>query len=561
MKKTFTLILVACAWLGWLLVAEAQTLTRVTMGPIVTDQGSFIRGTWGDFHNDGRLDLVVCNYNGINVYYRNDGSGVFTKILTGYPVQDSDYHVQANIGDYDNDGFLDLLITSGTAAPNPRRSLLYHNNGDGTFSPASGGGITNQLGYFSGSAWADYDNDGLLDLFIGNQGSGLLSLLWHNNGDGTFTRITGRPPVDVTGGGAAVWADYDNDGFMDLLVVGESTSNYLYHNNRDGTFQRILTNAIASDDWPGGVEAGTWGDYDNDGLLDLFVTGDSGSPNRLYRNNGNGTFKEMTDVPMASNPNGSLACAWGDYDNDGYLDLFLTSQNAPNALYHNNGDGTFTQVLDGDPVNDGGNDLIAGWVDYDNDGFLDLFVTQLGATPVSNLLYHNQGNTNSWLEVKLVGTVSNRSAIGAKVRVHASIRGKTMWQMREITNGGSRWDQPLVAHFGLSDATNAEIVRIEWPSGIVQTMTNVAGRQILTVVEHQSGVTNAPTFSAISHATNGGVNLSVSGEPGWHYLFEGSTNLVSWSWLGVRSNAVGTVQFTDLRATNYPSRFYRVSIP
>jgi hypothetical protein len=202
------------------------------------------------------------------------------------------------------------------------------------------------------------------------------------------------------------------------------------------------------------------------------------------------------------------------------------------------------------------------WVDYDNDGYLDLFITVIADSGLtSNLLYHNTGTTNAWLELKLVGMASNRSAIGAKVRVHATIGGKSFWQLREISNGGGRWVQPLVAHFGLGDATNVDNVRIEWPSGIVQTLTNVAPRQILTVVEHQAGVSNPPAFTSVSQATNSWVNLSAAGSTGLLYLFEASTNLVSWSWLGVRSNATGNVQFTDLHATNYASRFYRVSIP
>ena len=290
---------------------------------------------------------------------------------------------------------------------------------------------------------------------------------------------------------------------MDLIVINFVNSglnngqNFLYHNNRDGTFTRILTNAVATDTWPstgfsGGANAGAWGDIDNDGLLDLFVAGGSGTTNRLYHNNGNGSFTNVTSGPMLRPVGGTFpaGCVWGDYDNDGYLDLFVANSSGQNQLFHNNGDGTFTQITSVAPVTDGFPDRFcnaASWVDYDNDGFLDLFVTSgsqsLGVG--TNLLYHNNGNTNSWLEVKLVGTVANRSAIGAKVRVHATIGGKSFWQLREINNGGGWSVVPLVAHFGLGDATNADTVRIEWPSGIVQTLTNVAPRQVLTVVEHQ----------------------------------------------------------------------------
>ena len=182
-------------------------------------------------------------------------------------------------------------------------------------------------------------------------------------------------------------------------------------------------------------------------------------------------------------------------------------------------------------------------------------------TAGNNFLYRNNGNGNRWLKLKLIGGPSNRSAIGAKVRAHATIGAKSFWQLREIGNGGGYNCQPLVAHFGLGDATNVDNLRIEWPSGVVQTLTNVAARQILTVVEHQYGVTSAPSFTVVSPGTNGSINLSASGDTGLLYLFEGSTNLVNWSRLEVRSNATGTVQSSDLRATNYSSRFYRISIP
>ena len=180
----------------------------------------------------------------------------------------------------------------------------------------------------------------------------------------------------------------------------------------------------------------------------------------------------------------------------------------------------------------------------------------------TNLLYRNNGNTNVWIKIRLVGTASNRSGVGAKVRVKATIRGQTFWQLREINTGNGFNFSPLEAHFGLGDATNADLVRIEWPSGIVQTMTNVAAKQFLRVEEHQSpGVVIAPSFTSVSRSANGVVDLSVTGDAGLRYLFKASTNLANWTWLGVRTNLTGTIQFTDPRATNYTKRFYRVEIP
>jgi enediyne biosynthesis protein E4 len=386
--------------------------------------------------------------------------------------------------------------------------------------------------------------------------TGGTNLLFHNNGDGTFTKVaTGSIVHDIGVGWCALWADYDNDGFDDLLVVNlNPTRNFLYHNNRDGTFTRVPTtstnNPIATDVWSTGAQCGAWGDYDNDGLPDLYVTDNytsTGQKNRLYHNNGNGTFTNVVSPPS---PAGSLlnGVAWGDYDNDGYLDLFMASAPGNNALYHNNGDGTFTRILTGDPVNHTGC-FSCAWVDYDNDGFLDLFVT--GTT---NLLYHNNGNTNAWLEVKLVGTVSNRSAIGAKVRVHATIGGKTFWQMREINTGGGWNSVPLVAHFGLGDATSADIVRIEWPSGLVQEFQNVAAKQILTYTE-------PPRLLATS--TGGAPQFSLKGGRGFQYEVDSSPDLLTWSPIGslTITNLNGIAQIIDTNPPASDQRFYRAVSP
>jgi enediyne biosynthesis protein E4 len=310
------------------------------------------------------------------------------------------------------------------------------------------------------------------------------------------------------------------------------------------------------------------GDYDNDGYLDLFVVNDlcnCTEPNFLFHNNGDGTLSRMTNAEAGSSTTdlgGGGVCAWGDFDNDGYLDLFVP--HTPQSwFYHNNGDGTFTRILSGSLVNDGGiNPVSCAWGDYDNDGFLDLIVTRGAERALeTNLLYHNNGNSNAWIKVRLVGTASNRSAVGAKVRLNATIRGKNMWQLREINTGSGFGASPLEAHFGLGDATNIDQLRIEWPSGIVQTLTNVAPRQTLTVVEHQPHPGASPAFAGVGLSTNATINLTLIGSPGAIYLLEASTNLVNWTKVGVRSNATGSVVFVDLNATNITHRYYRASAP
>ena len=536
-------------------LSQSVTFTKITTGPVATDQGSFGGAAWGDFENRGLLDLIVCDYaGGANGFYRNNGDGTFTRVTEGDLVQNASYQVAPAVCDFDNDGHLDILVSGGIEAPAPQPNTLYRNNGDGSFTAVDGGGVTDPTGYFNTCSVADYDNDGFVDLFIPGEGESTASLLFHNSGDGAFRRIlSGRLVTDIMENSSVCWADYDNDGFMDVLV-NTSSGNFLYHNSRDGTFTRVLTNEIAKDTWSDGAWGASWGDYDNDGLLDLFVPG-MNAGNRLYHNNGDGVFSKVTSGPMLAPPpgGGSRACAWGDYDNDGYLDLFVTSANAANRLFHNNGDGTFTEIPGGPPVDETNPGVFcqcSGWADYDNDGFLDLFVTRGADAPISNLLYHNNGNTNAWLEVKLIGTASNRSAIGARVRVHATISGKPLWQVREINSSGGRSTQPLVAHFGLGDATNLDTLRIEWPSGTAQEFYNVSPKKILTYTE-------PPRLLAI--VANGVPQISLKGGRFLQYELDGSTDLTTWSPIGTMTvtNLSGTVQIVETNAPVVTHRFYR----
>jgi enediyne biosynthesis protein E4 len=551
--------------LGVLLTAlvsgHAQTtFTKVTTGAVVTDKGDSYGGTWGDYNNDGFLDLFVFNSAGASTFpflYRNNGDGALTKITSGPPVSLPVDSPASCWGDYDNDGNLDLFVATHSV------NLLYHNSGDGTFTRVLTGPLVTGFAYHMGASWGDYDNDGFLDLFVTVfvNAANAHNSLYRNNGDGTFTQITnGSPVTDIGSSLGCTWVDYDNDGLDDLFVCAGRGPGYglqpnrLYHNNGDGTFTRILTGSIATDGGYSGPCA--WGDYDNDGFPDLFVGNTGGVPNFLYHNNGDGTFTRITNGIVGTAVATSFGCAWGDFDNDGYLDLFvanygdLNNNNAgTNFLYHNNGDGTFTRITTGSPVTDSSFSIGCSWVDYDNDGFLDLFVAQDLA--LGNYLYHNDGNSNAWLEVKLVGTVSNRSAIGAKVRVHATIGGKTFWQLREI-NTGSGWgnNNPLVAHFGLGDATNADIVRIEWPSGLVQEFQNVAPKQILTYTE-------PPRL--LASVTGGVPQFSLKGGRGFQYEVDSSSDLSTWSPIGslTITNMNGMAQIVDTNPPASDQRFYR----
>ena len=264
-----------------------------------------------------------------------------------------------------------------------------------------------------------------------------------------------------------------------FVSTGNGLKNSLYHNNGDGTFSKITTGIIVNET---SYSVGSaWGDYDNDGFLDMFVANRLGS-NFLYRNNGDGTFTKITSGTVVTDVADANGCSWGDYDGDGYLDLFVTNWNGQhNALYKNNGDGTFTKITTGNLVIEGGNSVACGWADFNNDGFLDLFVANVGGQ--NNFLYRNDGNEKSRISIKGIGTTSNRSAIGAKIKVKATIGGSTRWQTRQISSANG-WDgSDLSAYFGLGDASIIETLRIEWPSGVIQEIQTVPVNQILTVTE------------------------------------------------------------------------------
>ncbi|MGH7972372.1 MAG: CRTAC1 family protein, partial [Limisphaerales bacterium] len=325
-------------------------------------------------------------------------------------------------------------------------------------------------------------------------------------------------------------------------------------NDGGGVFTRIPSSAFAGLHVP--FTAAIWGDYDNDGFLDVFlprfVSGQM-VPSFLFHNDGDGTFTQVQQSPVTTDTGVTTGASWADYDNDGWLDLFIGDNGGgKNRLYHNNGDGTFTRVLSGPIVSEGGTSAGGSWGDYDRDGFLDLFVpTGVSSGPQSNnYLYHNDGNSNAWLEVKCVGTRSNRSAIGAKVRAKATIGGKTFWQLREITTGNGWNESALEAHFGLGDATNVETLRIEWPSGTVQEFQNVAARQYLTVTEPARLV--APTMDQPQ-------SLTLQGGRNMRYDIQTSTNLTDWTSLTtlIITNLNGTTLITDTNAPASGSRFYR----
>jgi enediyne biosynthesis protein E4 len=510
--------------------------TKITMGAIATDGGDSSGCAWGDFNNDDFPDLFVGNGGTRNFLYRNNGDGTFTKLTDAAPARDSGYG--GSWGDFDNDGWFDLFVSNLGA------TYLYRNNRNGSFTKITPFAGATGANSWSGS-WGDFDRDGWIDLFISN-GAGNNNVLLRNNGDGSFTRIAlGRIVRDGGVSIGAAWQDYDRDGWPDLFVANNGANNFLYHNIGAGTLERVTTGRIATDSQSAIVP--DWGDYDNDGWPDLAV-GAFGR-NLLFRNLGNGTFAKQTNGPVVLDAQNSEIVQWADYDNDGFLDLFSANNGGQNnTLYHNNGDGTFAKIRTGSIVNDGGNSAGCAWADYDNDGFLDLFVANWqGSRP--NFLYRNNSTSNHWLKVKCVGTVSNRAGIGAKVRVKATLRSKESWQLREISGGTGFGQTPSLAHFGLGDAKLAGTVRIEWPSGAIQEVHHVAADKLLTVIE--------PPKLDSAIIQDGSFAMSIVGLSGAVYWIETSSDLVGWTDLISVTNSNGRAMVRPPTASS-SQRFYRL---
>ncbi|MBI5614196.1 VCBS repeat-containing protein [Candidatus Gottesmanbacteria bacterium] len=480
--------------------------------------------SWGDYNGDGYDDLLIINTNKQgNRLYRNNKDGTFTNVAREAGIRSDIFGKVGVFGDYDNDGCEDLYIAVGNYTyQNENQDILYHNNCNGTFTD-----VTQQAGikdsyHGSGASWVDYDNDGYLDLYVANFGQKIGNnwnaepgLLYHNNKNGTFTEVA--MSAGVTEGAKVtsidahfvdgkdnrlrtglshqgVWFDYNNDGFQDLFVATDRGVSPLYKNNGNGTF---TDSTIATDVTEqaglnfGGTNMGVAiGDYDNNGYLDIYTT--NYADNYLWKNNGNGTF---TEVGAQTHTADASAIGWGtaflDGDNDGNLDIAVangavaetllsperTFTTSIDSYFQNNGDGTFGRVTKRAGLE---NNFVSRGLavsDFDHDGFPDLIISN---EEKPDALFHNLGNHNHWLEVKLEGTVSNRDAIGARLTLVAN--GKT--QIREVSSGSSYASQnSLVQMFGIGKETNVSSLTIRWPSGKTTIKENITADQLIHITE------------------------------------------------------------------------------
>ncbi len=494
---------------------------------------------WIDYNRDGSPDLFLVNGSTFEDWrrgdgprsrlYRNNGDGTFTDVSEASGLNHTGWGMGVCVGDYDNDGWDDLYVTYYGG------NVLYHNNGNGTFTD-----VTEQAGvrghsWGMGCAFGDYDNDGRLDLYVANYldvdigslgepGSapnctyrgiavfcgprglpGARDILYHNNGNGTFNDVTEQAGIDRdrSYGLGVVWGDYNRDGRLDIYVANDSTPSSLYRNNGDGTFTDVGVESGVAYSGEGREQAGMgtdFADYDNDGWGDLVKGNFSDDTKNLYHNNRNGTFTDVA-YPAGLGDVGWLFTTFGakflDYDNDGWKDILLADgQTFPqmdrypsgityaerNLLFHNRGDGRFDEVgLRSGPglalrkVSRG-----LATDDYDNDGDLEVLVTNMNDSP--ELLRHAHKNANHSILVQLIGTKSNRDGIGAEVKVVAG----SLVQWDTVRSGGSYLSSSdLRLHFGLGLASRIDRIELRWPASPKepQVISNPPADRILIIRE------------------------------------------------------------------------------
>jgi hypothetical protein len=498
-----------------------------------------------DYDNDGWPDIFVVNGTTLdplsgnkpptNHLYHNNHDGTFTEVTEKAGLVHSGWGQGVCVGDYDNDGYEDLFVTYYG------KNVLYHNNGDGTFTDVSEKAhVAGNGAWSTGCAFVDYDRDGKLDLFVatyvdfdiktapgpGERAScmwkgvavmcgprGLpwgTNLLYHNSGDGTFEDVTKKAKIDRTNGhyGFSVSTfDFDDDGWPDIFVACDSTPSILYHNNQDGTFTDVAVVAGAAFNEDGKEQAGmgsTIGDYNGDGRLDIFKTNFSDDTATLYRNNGDGTFDDVTFAAGLGLYTKYLG--WGtmfiDVDNDGWPDLLLINGHVypevdkqhlgsdyqePRILYHNKGNGTFENISEdagpGITTAKSGRGLAVG--DLWNDGRMSAVVSNMNA-PVS-LLVNQVKSGNHWIAFKTAGTKSNRDGIGAKIRVKAGGR-----ILVDEVRSGSSYDSnnDMRVHFGLGRNDKVDWVEVRWPSGSTEKFSGLHVDGIQTLKEGSGAAIN-----------------------------------------------------------------------
>jgi enediyne biosynthesis protein E4 len=499
-----------------------------------------------DYDNDGYLDIYFVNSLTVDLaksngktkstLYRNNGNGTFSDVTDKAGVGNIGWGMGAAVGDYNNDGYDDIYVTC--VGPNH----LLKNMGNGTFTDVTESAGVGDPRWSAGAAFVDYDADGKLDLFVANYvafdfnnlpefGKGRLcqykgipvqcgprglpgsgDTLYHNEGNGKFTDVTKKAGVsDPEGyyGMGVICSDFDDDRLIDIYVANDSSPNFFYHNNGDGSFKELgFASGTAVNE--NGSEQGSMGvtvaDYDHDGKFDIFVTNFDDEYNTLYHNDGRNSFTDASHaakVAAVSLPYVGWGTKFFDYDNDGWVDIFvanghvypqIASYRQRNFLHRNNRDGTFTEVGEqlGGPFLEKHSARGVAFGDLDNDGDVDIVINNLDGAP--QLLRNDGANAGNAVLIKTVGVKSNRDGIGAKVRIVAG----DLTQIDEVRSGDSYISQSdLRLHFGLEKRTKIDLIEVRWPSGQVDKITDAGVNRILTIKEGQ-GLVDRKDFGASS---------------------------------------------------------------
>jgi hypothetical protein len=457
-------------------------------GEVVTDRASTGGVSLIDYDGDGDVDLFVTNGYDVsaeqpvpqpNRLYRND-NGVLVAVEQGPMVEDEGFSSGSTWADFDNDGDLDCFVSNQQDQDN----FLYRNEGDGNFTRITDGPVVSDGGHSYSAAWVDVDNNGLVDLFVANGGMShaQVNFVYRNLGGGSFSRVMEGAIVsgeDASCGTA--WGDYDDDGDQDVVVTNYrfGTSPVLFRN--DGDFEFTAIEGIL-DEEGFASSAAMWADLDNDGDLDLVVSGVFGLANRLYLNQGGGNLDRIVADAASLAGGNSYALNVLDAENDGDQDLAIANWGSAGALYINNGNGGFTPL---EVTRLGMGIAFASSIatgDLNADGLVDIVIGNWPNTPgpqERNVVLFNRSRSGNWLEVQLVGTNSNTAGIGARVEV----RTRTGRLVRDVqAHSGWRSQSDLVQHFGLGPNTAVDIV-VRWPSGIEDERTGVAANQRILIIE------------------------------------------------------------------------------
>lgn len=464
----------------------------VKEGRIATDGGLSRGVAWGDYDMDGDPDLYVANSNGQwNSLYRNNGNGSFKKMtddggsnrVISEVVMHGGRSEGVNWVDYDNDGDLDLYVVSRGDEAN----LLFRNFDNLGFTQIKDSPLSSEKISASMACWADIEGDGDLDVLIVVYGGGP-NRVYKNTGAGNFEEVTDNPLASGTGRGrACACGDSNGDGLPEFYIANAMTPNFYYQNLGEWRFEAVTGGHLVEDvGYSYGV---SWADYDGDGDLDLFLA-NYNKENFLYTNDGHGVLSPLTKGEIALEKGGaSKGHSWGDYDNDGDLDLYIANgtyrPDMQNFLYINQENKGFVRDLSDEVTMHADTSAGVAHADYDRDGDLDLFVANWGSGDQVNRFYENQTRGQNWISIRLTGTISNRFGIGAKVTLHASAAGTNRQFYRwvyPITGYGSQNDYEI--HFGLGAIRQIDSLQISWPSGKFDTHNDIRANQHFTAEEN-----------------------------------------------------------------------------